>query len=242
MKKLGVLLICAFLLPVSALAQDGRGELVVILHGLARSANSMGAMAASLETAGFEVCNVGYPSTEYPIERLASDQVLPAVLGCIGPEPRRVNFVTHSLGGIIVRQLKATAGELYFGRVVMLGPPNQGSEVVDKLGGLAPFKWINGPAGQQLGTGSASLPRALGATDLEVGVIAGRRSVNPILSCLIPGQDDGKVSIVNAKIEGMRDFLVVPVSHPFLMKDKEVIRQTIHFLRTGVFGNRNERP
>jgi pimeloyl-ACP methyl ester carboxylesterase len=234
MNKLRALLIVAFLLPVSALAQDGRGELVVLLHGLARSSNSMGAMATSLEAAGFEVCNVGYPSTDHSIGTLTAEQVLPDVLGCVGAQPRRVNFVTHSLGGIIVRQLKDSTDQLSFGRVVMLGPPNGGSEVVDKLGGLAPFGWINGPAGQQLGTGEASVPKSLGATDLELGVIAGRNSINPILSWLIPGQDDGKVSINNAKIKGMRDFLVVPVSHPFLMKDKAVIRQTIHFLRSGV--------
>lgn len=240
MKKLRAGLALAFLLPLPALAQDARAELVVLLHGLARSPNSMADMAASLKAAGFEVCNLGYPSTEHSIEDLASKQVLPDVLKCIGAEPRKVNFVTHSLGGIIVRQLKGSAG-LAFGRVVMLGPPNGGSEVVDKLGGLAPFEWINGPAGQQLGTGKASVPRALGATDLEVGVIAGQNSINPILSWLIPGPDDGKVSIENAKLKGMRDFLVVPVSHPFLMKDRDVIMQTIHFLRSGAFARESRR-
>lgn len=223
------------LLLLGSIAQAGTAELVVLLHGLARSAGSMETMADSLAAAGFEVCNVDYPSTASPIESLAAGEVLPAIQACIGSVPRRVSFVSHSMGGILVRQLKASAGQLDFGRVVMLGPPNGGSEVVDKLGGLPPFAWINGPAGLQLGTGPGSVPRALGATDLDVGIIAGRHSINRVLSLLIPGVDDGKVSIENAKLAGMRDFLIVPVSHPFLMKDREVIRQTIHFLQAGSF-------
>lgn len=229
--------------PASAypVAQPSGPELVVLLHGLARSAGSMDVLSGALKDAGFEVCNVGYPSTELPIDTLASDIVLPEILGCAGPEPRAVNFVTHSMGGIIVRQLRASDSGLRFGRVVMLGPPNQGSEVVDALGELAPFEWLNGPAGQELGTGEESVPRALGATDLEVGVIAGRRSINPMLSMIIPGEDDGKVAVENTRLEGMRDFLVVSVSHPFLMKSPEVIRQAIHFLRSGRFDHEGQK-
>lgn len=224
------------LLPMTGQASES--ELVVLLHGLARSPDSMEKMKHSLEEEGYEVCNLGYPSTEQSIEELAVDQVLPAIHACKGPQPRRMHFVTHSLGGIIVRQLHAiSAGdaELVFGRVVMLGPPNGGSEVVDKLSGMPPFQWINGPAGQQLGTDPDAVPVRLGATELEVGVIAGNRSINLILSMLIPGDDDGKVSIDNARLEGMKDFIVLPVSHPFLMKDEDVIRQTINFLEAGAF-------
>ncbi len=224
------------LLPLAVQASEP--ELVVLLHGLARSPDSMEKMKHFLEKEGYEVCNLGYPSTEQPIEQLAADQVLPAIHACNGREPRLTHFVTHSLGGIIVRQLHATSAAdatLMFGRVVMLGPPNGGSEVVDKLRGMPPFQWLNGPAGQQLGTDKNAVPVRLGATNLEVGVIAGNRSINLILSMLIPGDDDGKVSIDNARLQGMKDFIVLPVSHPFLMQDDDVIRQTIHFLQAGVF-------
>ena len=117
----------------------------------------------------------------------------------------------------------------------MLGPPNKGSEVVDAMAEIPGFELINGPAGLQLGTEKTSIPNSLGAEDFEVGIIAGTKSINLILSTMLPNPDDGKVSVESTKLEGMTDHITVPVSHPFLMKDEEVIRQTIHFLKYGQF-------
>ena len=225
--------VTAALLLMLASTTASATQSVVLLHGLARSADSMDKMAAALAEAGYAPCNIGYPSRHHPVETLALEHVLPAIEACGATGP--VHFVTHSLGGIVVRQLAATAPQLRFGRVVMLAPPNQGSEVVDTLGGLAPFQWINGPAGQQLGTDDASLPLTLGPAPFELGILTGNRSINLILSLLIPGEDDGKVSTARAQLEQMQDFLVVPASHPFIMKDAEAIRQTLHFLRHGTF-------
>lgn len=212
-----------------------KGESVVLLHGLARSSDSMTPMARALEAAGYHVCNVSYPSREHPVEKLAADFVAPAVRACLSDEAREIHFVTHSLGGILVRQLAKSEPDIRIGRVVMLGPPNHGSEVVDRLGGLSLFEWINGPAGLQLGTDTESLPRTLGSLPFEAGVISGDHSINPILSLIIPGADDGKVSIESAKLEGMTDFCVVPASHPFIMKNKLAIQQTLAFLSAGSF-------
>ncbi len=147
----------------------------------------------------------------------------------------KINFVTHSLGGILVRSYLARHSIPELGRVVMLAPPNQGSEVVDKLGRLFLFKWINGPAGNELGTDATSMPNKLGPANFPVGIIAGDRSINWINSLLIPGSDDGKVSIERTKLAGMSDHLVIHTTHPFIMQNREVIRQTIQFLRTGGF-------
>ena len=117
----------------------------------------------------------------------------------------------------------------------MLGPPNKGSEVVDKLAGLPGFKLVNGVAGLQLGTDAASVPNKLGAAEFELGVIAGTKSVNWMLSLLIPSTDDGKVSVDSTKLEGMKDHIEMPVTHPFMMSDKKVIAQVIGFLETGQF-------
>jgi hypothetical protein len=118
----------------------------------------------------------------------------------------------------------------------MLGPPNQGSEVVDRLGHWAIFGWINGPAGRQWGTSSNSLPLRLPAPPVDFGVIAGTRSINWILSCMIPGPDDGKVSVARTKLEGMHGFVTVSTAHPFLMGNREVIRLTRSFLHDGHWG------
>ncbi len=120
----------------------------------------------------------------------------------------------------------------------MLGPPNQGSEVVDTLGALRIFKLINGIAGSELGTVTNSTPNRLGGANFCVGIIAGDRSINWINSMMIPGRDDGKVSVERTKLEGMKDHIVIHARHPFLMRNKNSIRQTIHFLRNGQFERR----
>ena len=214
------------------------GERVVLLHGLARSPSSMSRMEKALRRAGYEVCNLSYPSRKHPIRELAVDFVGPAVRTCFPENDKPIHFVTHSLGGVLVRQLAAASIEIPIGRVVMLGPPNQGSEIVDRFSDWWMFRKLNGPAGIELGTDEASVPLKLGATSLDVGVIAGNSSINWILSTFIPGQDDGKVSVSRAQLAGMRDFLVVRSSHPFIMRNAVVIEQTLWFLGHGEFEHR----
>lgn len=210
-------------------------EHVILLHGLARTERSMAPMQAALTQAGYAVANVGYPSRTASIEVL-SEQVIGAALA----DARRqgattIHFVTHSLGGILVRSYLARHTLPELGRVVMLGPPNQGSELVDVLGDWALFGWINGPAGSELGTKPDSIPLRLGGVNYSVGVVAGSRSVNWVNSVLIPGPDDGKVSVERTKLAGMADHIVIPATHPFIMRDREAIQQTIRFLREGHF-------
>ena len=147
----------------------------------------------------------------------------------------KVHFVTHSLGGILVRDYFSHHSDARLGRVVMLGPPNQGSEVVDHLKEWRMFQWLNGPVGAELGTDAASVPRKLGPVTFELGVIAGDRSINWINSLMIPGPDDGKVSVEKSKVEGMKDHLVVHTAHPFIMRNREVIEATLRFLKNGRF-------
>lgn len=231
--------VCGLLVAVEAgtdAAQHsptGAGH-VVLLHGLARSASSMAKMEQALQANGYDVCNIDYPSRDHSIAVLAADFVAPAITKCFS-DKQPINFVTHSLGGIVVRQLAATKAVENIGRVVMLSPPNHGSEVVDKLGGFKIFDWVNGPAGKEIGTDDASLPLRLGPATFELGIITGVRSINPFLSMMIPGDDDGKVGVDHAKLDGMKDFLVLRCSHPYIMKSDHAIVQTLQFLKHGQF-------
>lgn len=228
------LALCLMTLAGSAMGK----EAVILLHGLARTDKSMTKMAAALEAGGFNFLNVDYPSREATVGNLATKIIDAALADPKINQAERIHFVTHSMGGILVRHYLKSKHPDRLGRVVMLGPPNQGSEVVDKLGNTKVFTAINGPAGSQLGTGPDSLPNQLGPVDFELGVIAGDRSINWINSLMIPGPDDGKVSVERTKVQGMKAHRVVHVTHPFLMNDDEVIRLTITFLRTGDFSPR----
>lgn len=210
---------------------------VVLLHGLGRTADSMDDMAEALEEAGFATINLDYPSRDFPIEKLAMDTIPQGIRYCRSNGSGPLHFVTHSMGGILLRYYLTRAPIENLGRVVMLSPPNQGSEVVDALKDNPLYRWYNGPAGQQLGTGPDDFVAGLGPVNFPVGVITGNTHAffDGWLSDLIQGEDDGKVSVERAKVAGMADFLVLPYSHPFIMEKKEVIFQTIHFIHHGVF-------
>lgn len=222
-------------MTVVTVAAFGSTEQVILLHGLCRTSNSMARMERALTEAGYRVQNVGYPSRTASIQQLADDAIGPAIANCRRDGVAKIDFVTHSLGGILVRSYLARHSLPSLGCVVMLAPPNQGSELVDKLGGWPLFRWINGPAGNELGTNTGSTPNQLGPVTYPVGVIAGDRSINWINSLLIPGRDDGKVSVERTQLAGMSDYIVIHSAHPFVMKNRNAIRQTIQFLRTGKF-------
>ena len=192
-------------------------------------------MDRALAAAGYQVHNVDYPSRAGSTEQLSEDVIGEAVAECQRADAKTIHFVAHSFGAILVRSYLARHTLTNVGHVVMLGPPNQGSEVVDKLGKLWLFRKVAGPAGTELGTGTNSVPNKLCPPDYSVGVIAGNRSLNWIGSLMIPGRDDGKVAVERTKVARMADHLVVPASHAFLVRNKTAIRQAICYLDAGRF-------
>ena len=210
-------------------------EPIFLLHGLARTSSSMKSMERFLSDHNFSVSNLDYPSRHFTIPELAKKVRQQIITISEEKKLSTYHFVTHSMGGIILRQIQATNPLPDLGRVVMLGPPNQGSEIVDKLGKMKVFQLLNGPASLQLSTHTSSIPNQLGPVSFELGVIAGDRSINPILSSMIPGKDDGKVAIARTRVEGMKDFLIVHSPHPFLMNHKPAQENALHFIKTGKF-------
>jgi triacylglycerol lipase len=227
-------IIAMAILPVLSSAAQNQ-EYVILLHGLCRSGRSMIPMGQALTLAGYKVVNMEYPSRSASVAWLADDAIGRAVADCQKNGAVSIHFVTHSLGGILVRSYLSRHAIPNLGRVVMLGPPNHGSEVVDKLGSWWLFRKLNGPAGSELGTGPDSTPNRLGPATFPVGIIAGDRSINWINSLMIPGPNDGKVSVEHTKLAGMTDHLVIHSAHPFLMRNRSAIKQTIFFLHNGSF-------
>lgn len=220
-------LLCALSTPLAA------SDVVILIHGLIRTSNSMEKMADALTAEGYIVHNLNYPSRHQPIKTLAT--IVRQQIDAVTKDDDTIHFVTHSLGGIIVRTIQKEEPLENIGRVVMLSPPNQGSELVDTLGDTSAFGWVNGPAGDQLGTDTNGFIAQLGPVEFHLGVITGDRSINGINSCIIPGDDDGKVSIESAKVEGMSAYKVIHATHPYIMKNNEAIELTIQFLNTGAF-------
>ncbi len=219
-----------------------RGECVVLLHGLSRSYRSMNGMQEALTEAGYHTVNLNYPSTKKTIESIAGEDFPPALDRCREFAPAAIHFVAHSLGGIVIRKAFVESRPEELGRVVMLSPPNQGSTLVDKLKDWRLYIWLNGPAGQQLSTDADSVPIQLGRVDYPVGIITGDRHAffDAWFASLIPGEDDGKVSVDRAKVDGMSDFLLVHESHPFIMNSQYVKAETIHFLMNGLFRHQKD--
>jgi triacylglycerol lipase len=234
----------ALLLAMALFAQPAfahPNECVVLLHGLGRSGASMLRLQFALQADGYIVWNRGYPSTDAPIEEL-SPVVGTAVAECRHREAARIHFVTHSMGGILVRHYFQDHRVPEAGRVVMLAPPNHGSEIVDAYRDRWWFRWATGPAGQQLGTGPDALPRRLAPIGLPIGVIAGSASSDPWFSHLFAADHDGKVSVASARLDGMTDLVVVDQGHTFMMNSPAVIAQVKAFLRDGAFAGGQAAP
>ncbi|MBB2965157.1 triacylglycerol lipase [Methylobacterium sp. R2-1] len=212
-------------------------EGVLLLHGIARRAASLRPLERRLAAEGYATLNLDYPARRLGLADIA-ETIAPSA-ATFGAGVSRLHIVTHSMGGLVARVLLARRRPENLGRVVMLGPPNGGSEVADALHRLAPYRRFFGPAGAELVTGrDTAQERLYGPVDFPLGVIAGRRSLYPLASLLLPGPNDGRVTVARTRLEGMAGHIVLPVAHPTMMWNRRVLAETLHFLREGRFGHR----
>ena len=208
---------------------------VVLVHGVASSPIFFSKMENALRKEGYRVLSVSYPSTKARVEILA-EQVFAQIFSKKGEGP--IHIVTHSMGGILLRQYLKTNGIPHrLGRVVMISPPNAGSQIVDKIGDWWLFGKIMGPAARQLGAEENSLPRRLGPfpDGIELGIIAGNFSFEPHFSAMLPGDDDGKVTVASTHLNGEKEHITLDYSHTFILRRKVTIEAVSRFLEYGSF-------
>tara|TARA_B100001989_G_scaffold252975_1_gene237295 strand:+ start:3080 stop:3751 length:672 start_codon:yes stop_codon:yes gene_type:complete len=215
---------------------EKKNESVVLLHGILRSRIDMFPITKYLENKGYDTLNILYPSREQSLEDL-TNFVHDKMQNCDHCQSNKtLHFVTHSMGSLIARYYITIHKPENLGKVVMLGPPNTGSEFADWLSDtkiIAPlFKHIYGPAGGQLRTDYAHIDKEI---NYPLGVIAGNVSVNPLAPWVLPGEHDGIVPVERTKIEGMADHIVVQATHSFMMFNPSVMEQIYHFLQNSKF-------
>jgi pimeloyl-ACP methyl ester carboxylesterase len=208
---------------------------VVLLHGIAGRSLMLRRMEKALQRAGFATLNLDYQSRKKPLDQLADD-IHPAIAAFAAAHDGPTHFVTHSMGGLLARVYIARHRPSHLGRVVMLGTPNGGSEIADRLKDVGLYRTYFGPAGLQLVTTKDATLAALPPIDYEVGIIAGNRFLDPISALLLlPWPNDGRVSVESCKLDDMADHTTVRASHMGLLVHPTSIRQTIAFLRDGHF-------
>lgn len=200
---------------------DNEGEYVVLLHGLGRTSLSMQKLAVSLSKNGYRVINISYPSRSGTIENLVKNNIAVELDKKYIDKNKKINFVTHSMGAVMVRYYLATHKAENLHRVVMLAPPNGGGEAADRWVNNRIVNFLMGPALAEMTTDQFSFVNKLPAPNYEVGIIAGKY--------------DKKVLLERTKLDGMKDFLAVEQGHTWIMRDSAVAAAVVSFLNNGHF-------
>jgi triacylglycerol esterase/lipase EstA (alpha/beta hydrolase family) len=226
--------------PSPAAARTPEPACVVLLHGIGLRGYVMKRLESALGRDGYRVVNLSYPSRKMSFENLVRDYLPDQLRQHETGRAPRLHFVTHSFGSLLVRYHLQHARPANLGRVVMIGPPNHGSTAADRAKDHALLRRFLGENLARLGTGEQAIVRQLGPADFEAGIIAGRSSINPLFARALGPDNDGAVTVRSARLEGMKDFLVVPYSHTVMLWRREVIAQTLAFLRTGRFAPASE--
>lgn len=225
--------IILLLIPYSAMAN----ELVILLHGLARSSHSMDKIQERLEDEGYATLNISYPSLKYSIKDQVEINIWPQIEANIAKgNYSKVHFVGYSLGGLISRYIVENYSIANLGNIVQIASPNQGSDLAFALKNGHWYKKLFGPAGQDLAKGSPFIASLNKKVDYSLGVIAGTMTLNPITSIfMLDGKDDGTVTLKSTEIAGMKEHIKIHSSHTLILRHEQTIENVVSFLKSGNF-------
>lgn len=218
---------------------------VILIHGLAGSRWNWVGMRQLLQRNGYHVINLSYASRQQTIERSAQS-IIPAVDECKQKQRHPVHLVGHSMGGLLIRYYLQQHGDVGVGRVVMLGTPNQGSELSDPEVSVLPHEravagWL-GPAVPQLSTRPDGFIARLSEPSVPTGIIAGYLTPVPWLNRRFNTANDGLVAVYSTRLSQPHDFVMLPSIHSSLALQVDAQRQTLWFLKTGRFYRASEKP
>jgi len=234
-KLLSCLLLIFF---YSHLLADSNKEIVILIHGLRGDSEDMEVIEEHLKEHNFETINFTYPSKDHKIQNLAEDFLKPEIIKQLKKHPDQIHFVTHSMGGIVLRSYfenHFTEIDSLLGKVVMIAPPNRGSDVSEFFKKTMLYQKRYGISGQQIGY---DIEKQVGIPDsvcYHPGIIAGTDTQFPYFSKFIEGADDGKISTERTKLKGMEEFIEMHFPHDTIMKQKKVAEQVLHFICMGKF-------
>lgn len=212
-------------------------EVVIMLHGLWRSIRAMQPMARYLTERGYTTVNVPYASFRHDLDKLVSlvaEEIRPWI-----EQGKTVHFVTHSLGGVVLKRLLELVHIEKIGRVVMLAPPHRGSEIVDWIlsSPLRTVKGVLGPAGEFLSSARMSEHSENFPPDVEAAVIMGDKSGIPFFRRLLDASNDGLVSVEKGRLLGIKEFEIVNADHTFISSDLSVMQLVANFIKLGTTTN-----
>ncbi|MGK0189380.1 MAG: triacylglycerol lipase [Verrucomicrobiales bacterium] len=211
------------------------GDYVILVHGFSWAKPPLRTLGRNLHKEGFHTIEIHYPIRSISMLEVVQDYILPAVKEhCTDPE-RRIHFVGHSMGCIMIRKLLKEHAFDQLGRVVLLAAPNKGTEIADIFSKTPVIGKMLGEAVEQVGTEPESVPNQLGPVDYSPGIIMGTRSDFPIFPEIIPGDDDGVVRVDSGPVDGMAELITLPTTHIRMPSTRIACAQTSHFLRTGKF-------
>ncbi|MEM9410155.1 MAG: alpha/beta hydrolase [Planctomycetota bacterium] len=223
-----------------------QGRVVIVLHGLIRTTRSMQKLGEYLAAnSDMNAVNFEYASTRKPVAYHAN--ALAQLIDSLGNDVTEINFVAHSMGNIVTRHFlkdleDAGRSDSRFKRMVMIGPPNQGSKMAYLLKRSFFFNAIAGSSGWELGGGWEKLEPCLKTPDFEFGIIAGGQNDHQLLSnFMLPGKDDFTVTVDETKLVGATDFLVKPLLHGTMMRNQLTLDATLQFLEKGYFDSAESR-